>query len=229
MKILLFDIDSTLLVCDTESNVKGSEVMFKKVFSIDANEELIDNAGKTEKGIIEEVLRKIDPNLYKEEIEIPNHAYQVWAQGTEKTLKNNPPRVLPGIEELLTELSQDKDIKLGLLTGNSRFRADVKLKAVNLDKYFINEKGVLTGAFGDISNNRADLIQEAKDKYGEGIYILIDDSLIGAKLSRDNNIDSILVGTGKAIVEELKKYSDYVFEDFGERRWQKVITIIKEL
>ncbi len=227
MKIILFDVDMTLLACSTEANVKGSEVMFKKVFGLDANEELINNAGKTEKGIIQEVVRFVQGLDSDQEVEVPNTAYQAWAEGTVKVLRTHPPTVLPGVIELLETLTTESDIKLGLLTGNSRFRAEIKLKVARLEKYFLNEEGVLVGAFGDISNKRADLIEEAKGKYGDGIYVLIDDSLIGAKMAKENNVISIMVATGKASVEELKEYSDYVFEDFGGNRWQEVVKVIK--
>lgn len=45
----------------------------------------------------------------------------------------------------------------------------------------------------------------------------------------ENNIPAILVATGRATEEELKQYSNYVFKDFGENRWQEVIKIINSI
>lgn len=227
MKILLFDIDSTLIECGAQVDSTGSEAMFKSVFGIDASESLIMNIGKTEKGIIEEVLLKLNPSLSADQIDIPNSAYEAWAESVRSSLKTSPPIILPGIENLLKVLLEDKNIRLGLLTGNSRLRADVKLEASNLKSFFTGNKGILTGAFGDVSNKRSDLVKEAKDKYGPGEYILIDDSLIGAKLAKDQAITSILVGTGSASIDELKEYSDFVFSDFNEDRWKKAADLIK--
>ena len=56
---VLIDIDETILSVPEGINAKASAVMFKQVFGIDAHEELIDNVGKTEMGIIQEVLEKV--------------------------------------------------------------------------------------------------------------------------------------------------------------------------
>lgn len=228
MKIVLFDIDETLLSC-TESIVYGSKVMFKKVFNIDANETLINNVGKTEKGIIEEVIRLVKHYPENYTVDVPNKAYQVYAEAVASFLKTNPPKVLPGIIELLENLALLDDVLLGLLTGNSRLRSEVKLKTAKLDKYFKDKNNLIRGAFGDISNKRSDLIIEAKEKYGEGTYVIIDDSLIAAKMAKENNIPAILVATGHATQEELSKYSEFVFKDFGENRWKEVIEIINQI
>ena len=226
MKIVLFDIDDTLVSCN-HVNSKSSEVMFKKVFNINASEDQIDKWGKTEKGIIEEVLSlygKFDKN-----IDIPNQAYLSWAKAAAEMLNADPPKVLPGIKELLAELSQNPEILIVLLTGNSRLRAEAKLKSVGLDKYFLNSGGILNGVFGDISSKRSDLIPNAKGKFGNGVYILIDDSLVAAKAAKENNIKSILVATGNAPLEKLKEYTPFIFENFGEGRWKKAIEIINKL
>lgn len=229
MKIILFDIDETILSCQGDANNKGSEKMFKEVFGVEANEEMINHTGNTEKANIETVIRLVKRLNPKQEVEIPNRAYQVWAEGTGEVLKKYPALVLPGIKDLLKSLSQNPNLILGILTGNSRLRAEVKLKAAGLDSFFMTDEGVLAGAFGDISNKRSDLIPEAKEKYGAGTYIIIDDSIVAAKMAKENNLLAILVATGKATVEELKTYSKYVFPDFGENRWQEAVKIISNL
>lgn len=229
MKIVLFDIDSTLLDCGKEINDKCSEMMFKRVFNIDASEDDINHSGKTAKGVIEDVIRfvkKLDSN---QEIEIPNRAYQVWADSLEKLIKDHPPLILPGIRNLLEGLSRNKHFMLGLLTGNSRFQSKTKLKTVGLDHFFLDEQGILSGVFGDISSNRSDLLLGAKEKFGKGTYVIIDDSIVAGKMAKENNIPSILVATGNASTRELKQYSEYVFQDFGDNRWQKVINIINAI
>lgn len=229
MKIVLFDIDETLLSCGKEANDKCSEMMFKTVFNINASEDDINHEGKTAKGIIEEVIRFVKKLDNKQEIEIPNLAYQVWADSLKKLIKNHPLLILPGIRNLLEGLSKNKDFVLGLLTGNSRFQSKTKLTAVGLDHFFLNDEGVLLGAFGDISSKRSDLILEVREKFGEGTYIIIDDSIVAGKMVKENNIPAILVATGKASVEELKQYSNYVFQDFGDNRWQEAVDIINAI
>ena len=109
MKIILFDIDETLLSCDT-ANVASSKQMFKKVFNIKATEKSIVTAGKTEKGIIEEVVRVVKQLPEDAEIDVPNKAYQVWAKEASIFLQKHPPKVLPGIVELLKYLEKQNGI-----------------------------------------------------------------------------------------------------------------------
>lgn len=229
MKIILFDIDETILSCGKEANDKCSEMMFKTVFNINASEDDINHEGKTAKGIIEEVIRFVKKLDNNQEIEIPSLAYQAWADSLKELFKDHPPLILPGIRNLLECLSKEKGIVLGLLTGNSRIQSKTKLTAVGLDHFFLNDEGVLLGVFGDISSIRSDLIWEAKEKYGPGTYIIIDDSIVAGKMVNENNIPAILVATGKAGVEELKQYSNYVFQDFGDNRWQEAADIIKAI
>lgn len=126
---VLVDIDETMLSVPEGINAKASSVMFKKVFGVDAHEELIDNVGKTEMGIIQEVLKKVgvrNNRITEQEPSVslvPDEAYIVWAQATGQELKDHPVRVLPGIPELLTALSKNPNVKLGLLSGNSPQRA----------------------------------------------------------------------------------------------------------
>lgn len=228
-KIVLFDIDETLLSCGKKANDKCSEIMFKTVFNINASEDDINHEGKTAKSIIEEVIKLVKKLNNNQEVKIPNLAYQVWADSLKELFKNHPPLILPGMRNLLEALSKNQDYVLGLLTGNSTIQSKTKLTAVGLDQFFLNDEGVLLGAFGDISNKRADLLPEAKSKLGNGTYIVIDDSLVAARMIQENNIPAILVATGAATVDQLKEYSPYVFEDFGDNRWQEVIKIVKKM
>ena len=212
--------------CD-EVNNQSSEVMFKKIFNLDVREDKINKWGKTEKGIIKEVVTTF--GNFNEDVEIPNEAFLVWAEAAAELLKENPAKVLPGIRELLEALSQDKEVIVALLTGNSRLRADAKLKSSGIEKFFINEQGVLNGIFGDISISRSDLIPMAFKKFGGEKYILVDDSIIAGKASLENNIICILVATGPASIDELKEYTPFVFTDFGEDRWKETLRIIKDI
>ncbi|TSC86722.1 MAG: HAD superfamily hydrolase [Microgenomates group bacterium Gr01-1014_7] len=228
MKIVLFDIDDTLLVCGNETNVNASRKMFKQVFEIDADEDMIDNKGKTDKQIIGEVVALVKGCSSIDEVKIPSEAFQVWAETLEDLLNLHPARILPGITELLDALSKKANVLLGLLTGNSPSRAKIKLENTKLEKYFKDKSGLI-GAFGDITNIRADLIRITKEKYRGYTHIIIDDSLIGAKMAKDSNVESILVATGNASAEELKEYSDYVFPDFGEGRWREAVEVIENI
>ncbi len=233
---VLIDIDETILSVPEGINVKASAVMFKQVFGIDAHEELIDNVGKTEMGIIQEVLEKVKakertPGQETSLVEVPEEAYRVWGEATSQELKDHPPRVLPGILELLTALSKNPEVKLGLLTGNSPERAEAKLKSAQLDAFFRDkETNQLSGVFGDNTSRRDQLFDIIKQQVTpDDSFVVIDDSIIGARMAQSHNIPIIMVATGKATEEQLSPFTPYIFPDFGENRWQKVVSLIETI
>lgn len=226
----LFDIDETLLSVPKGINAKTSGVMFKKVFGVDTNEDIIDTVGKTEKGIIREVLEKIgSKNALTNEI--PEDAYKIWAQAMKQELKKNPAFILPGVLELLKTLSKNPLVKLEFLTGNSPWRAEEKLKSAGIDNFFRDsETNKLNGVFGNMAEKREKLFDIAKQQAAANDkFIIIDDSLIGAKMAKLHNLPAVLVATGKSIEEHLKTFTPNVFPDFGENRWQQAASIIETL
>ena len=62
---------------------------------------------------------------------------------------------LPGVEKLLKELAKDKDVVLGLGTGNVEEGAYIKLKPSGLDKYFT------VGGFGTDGHTREEMLRAA--------------------------------------------------------------------
>lgn len=233
---VLVDIDETMLSVPEGINAKTSSVMFKKVFGVDAHEEMIDNFGKTEMGIIQEVLKKVGASQRTAEqepsiVEIPEEAYGVWAQATVQELKDHPAQTLPGIPELLTTLSKNPKIKLELLSGNSLWRAEAKLKSVGLDVFFRNpETKELNGVFGNMAPKRDQLFDIIKQKATvNDHFVIVDDSLVGARMAQAHNVPIIMVATGKAKEEELKAFTPHVFPDFGDNRWQKAVSLIEAM
>ena len=224
---VLVDIDETMLSVPEGINAKTSSVMFKKVFSLNAHEEMIDNVGKTEMGIITEILEK----LHSPVTEIPEEAYGMWAQAMSEEFKNRPVRVLPGIVEFLTALSKNPNVKLGLLTGNSPERAEAKLKSGNLDGFFIDSNtSQLNGVFGNMASKRDQLFDIIRQQAtSEDKFVIVDDSIIGAKMAQTHNIPIIMVATGRATVEQLTSFTPYVFVDFGDNRWQEAVLLVESI
>ncbi|HSX19174.1 MAG TPA: HAD hydrolase-like protein [Candidatus Saccharimonadales bacterium] len=162
MKYVLFDIDSTLIEAHSQSNKGASRVMFKKVFGIDANEEMVPFRGMTENHLIRSVTEKITG---KKLDKIPQKAYDIWADTAKAALKKSPAKTMPGIGKLLQDLTKQKGISLAVVTGNSPKRALYKLQSAKMVKYFTNKKGEVEGSFGSNADNREELILNAKKKY----------------------------------------------------------------
>ena len=63
--------------------------------------------------------------------------------------------IVDGVEKLLKEIAKDKDIVLGLGTGNVEKGASIKLKPSGLEKYFS------VGGFGTDGHTREEMLQAA--------------------------------------------------------------------
>jgi beta-phosphoglucomutase-like phosphatase (HAD superfamily) len=230
MNVVLFDIDHTIMSSPEGANAKASEVMFKQVFNIETSEDAVEKVGKTEWGLIEEVLVAHGQNLADESTHrIPDEAYMVWAEAFKKEIEGKNSTLLPGIWELVNELAQMKEIKLGILSGNSVWRSEAKLASVGLDEFFKDRMGKLVGVFGNEARTREGLLARATDRlvFDNDCLTIIDDSLIGAQMLSNLKIYSIFVATGSATVEDLKKFQERVYPDFGEERWREVLQYIQ--
>lgn len=224
---VLFDIDETILSVQEGLNNLASAKMFKKVFGVNTNEETVNNFSKTESWIIKEVLSKVNIHINK----VPDKAYKTWAEETTKILKNNPPKIMPGIPELITSLSKNKNIQLSLLTGNSPWRAEAKFHKTGLDKFFRSSSNhKLIGVFGNISDKRSDLLTiYMKNINRNDKLVIIDDSLIGAIMAKEQKVPIVLVATGRIPQAQLQQYSKQVYSDFGDSRWKRVVSYIENL
>jgi phosphoglycolate phosphatase-like HAD superfamily hydrolase len=87
---------------------------------------------------------------------------EAWTQFTTayfqllpEALRQLDGRILPGVPELLDQLSVREDVVLGLLTGNFREGARLKLEHYGLDRHFP------FGGFGDEHFHRDDVAREA--------------------------------------------------------------------
>ena len=74
-----------------------------------------------------------------------------YAERLERGLDRERMRLLPGVLEVLEDLSRREDVALGLLTGNWEPGARTKLSRFDLNRFFD------FGAFGCDGVNRSDL------------------------------------------------------------------------
>ena len=149
-KLVLFDIDGTLI-----SSGKGALASLRRAIQKHAGQEpeisYLDTAGKTDRLIIGNLLRKLSlgedriPALTREIVrsylEILPDLYN----------KENDARMYPRAADIVRSLYQRKDAVLGLITGNIEEGARIKLNPFGLNKYFA------FGAFGSDAVERAEL------------------------------------------------------------------------
>lgn len=161
MKVVLFDIDGTILSSDGAG--RGSmEGALKDVFGT-SGPDTYRYDGKTDPQIARELMLHEGFQEDHIEREIPNVLERYITRlrvalgpGTE------PPTVYAGVVELMDALQTRDDVLTGLLTGNIRDGAMVKLSAAGLDP-----NRFTFGAFGSDHHHRPELPAIARRRAAE--------------------------------------------------------------
>jgi phosphoglycolate phosphatase-like HAD superfamily hydrolase len=155
MKLILFDIDGTLMDSGG-AGTKSMNLAFEGIFSVRAAFRGIPMAGKTDIQIMKEGLRKHGLDSENGNVGLLCDAY-IARLRTE--IENSKKHLKPGIEESLRILGSMEGIFLGLLTGNIQAGARIKLGSFGLNSHFP------LGAFGDDHEDRNRLLPVAVERF----------------------------------------------------------------
>ena len=213
-RLLLFDIDGTL-VNTGGAGVESLKATVRNRFRTGDDLRDIEIAGKTDRAIMRDILRKyqVDPT----EENIISFAGE-YIDGLPLYLSRTRGRVLPGIQQLLERLKPQPHIVLALLTGNLQEGARLKLQHYGLWHFFE------FGAFADDHHDRNELggfaRKRAQLKHGHD-FDAADIDVIG-----DTNHDiacgkafgarTIAVATGSWSRERLQSCTpDFLFDDLS--------------
>ena len=227
MKLLLFDVDLTL-INSSGAGRRAMTLAFEKVFEKKNGLKNVNLAGRTDPQILKDALNRKGLEWQPESEERFKHAYfELLKNEIEKP--NYRTQIMPGISKILSILSSYSDMILGLLTGNWRQGAMIKLGHFNLTHFF------QLGAFADDSDIREELPQFAAQRLEEtfGIPIppkdvfIIGDTPLDVACSKPFGAKSIAVATGFFSYEELEAANpDYTFENLSD--YEKLLRILNE-
>jgi phosphoglycolate phosphatase len=203
-RLVLFDIDGTLV--RTRNGYVPFNQAMQKTFGVAADIRSVIPDGNTDPLIVEEIFAKA-----RVEIKIAAEHWRQFAIDLHLSYRNAirdggaAVAALPGALELLQALSSSDSFGQGVVTGNFKVTAQVKLEAAGLDSY------LRFGAYGCDSSRRADLPAIAKERWERmaGISIppqqciIVGDTPKDLHAARENDMKCVLVGTGRYPVEEL--------------------------
>lgn len=216
-KLLLWDIDGTLMSCYRDGTVAMNETFRRRTGHENACGEVIVGTSM-DSALVDSIMEKFGiPCEEKENI------IEEFAGILKEIVENNKTKkVLPGVRVILDTLSGYENIYMGLITSNFRVGAEIKLGSVGLNGYFD------FGGFGDFPGEKWDAAKAAVEKAGqiagkpfdkENIYV-IGDTKYDVECAKKIGAKSIAVATGWMKYEDLEKTgADYLLkslENTGE-------------
>jgi phosphoglycolate phosphatase len=201
MHVCLFDIDGTLLASGGAGKAAMERALCEE-FGVELSAERVPYSGRTDRAIGRDLLGVHG-------LPATTENWQRLAAGYLRrlpdTLNRHQGRVLPGIAALLQQLAVRTDVVLGLLTGNIRDGARLKLGHYGLYDHFA------FGGFGDHHLDRDDVAREALDVARqhlngsvrlERIWV-IGDTPLDIRCARCIGVRVAAVGTGWHSLDEL--------------------------
>lgn len=214
-KVIFFDIDGTLLSTGGAGQ-KALELALVDGFGIDAPFEGVLTSGRTDRGIVDELLERYQLENSQETRDRFREAY---LKRLPQCLADLPGKVLPQVTELLECLSAQAHITLSVLTGNYSEASWIKLHHFNLAEYFT------FGGFGGHLAHRNDVahaaIQAASDSLESNVEgsdtMVIGDTPADIICARAIGAKAVGVATGSYKAHQLASHDpDHVCHDFSE-------------
>jgi phosphoglycolate phosphatase len=157
MRLILFDIDGTLLRDGIAAKIAFARAL-RDTYQTAGSIEGFSFAGMTDPECVTEIMRLagVDQStILARRDECLRRYVELLAV---EVREHQDAHLYPGVRELLERLNKLDNVLVGLLTGNVRKGAGLKLRRWNLEPYF------RFGAFGDDHENRAVLAQIALEK-----------------------------------------------------------------
>lgn len=208
MKVVLFDIDGTLLRTDGAGR-RAMEHALRTVFGV-GGDPTYRYDGKTDRQITREQMRAAgfdDAEIDRRMADVLDT--YVTQLTDELTARPEQAQLCAGIPPLLDRLRTVPDVTLGLLTGNIEQGARQKLRAVNVawEQFVVN-------AFGSDHEHRPELPavaqRRARALLGRDIpghrMVIIGDTPADIHCGRALNVRAIGVATGRYSVSDLSAH-----------------------
>jgi phosphoglycolate phosphatase-like HAD superfamily hydrolase len=219
MKLVLFDIDGTLLSASGAGR-RALDRAMRDVYGTSGPIESYDFRGGTDPQIIRDLLGRAgfeEPAILAGEAAV----YRRYAEVLEEEVGDGRGvSVYPGVRELVETLAARDDVLVGLLTGNIEVGARIKLRPTGLWPFF------RLGAYGSDHADRTRLPQVAASRAERlvGRVFLGPDTVIIGDTPRDIGCArafgarAIAVATGWHSLEDLAAHRpDHAFADLSDQ------------
>jgi phosphoglycolate phosphatase len=206
IKLVLFDIDGTL-VRTGGAGVKAFARAFEAEFGIADGTERLKFAGRTDVSLVREFFSHHDIEPSREHFD---RFFRTYLVCLERIIVECEGEICPGIPETLESLRKAPHAPLlGLLTGNLRRGAEIKLSHYKLWHEFT------IGGFADDHEERDHIAAIAARRGGEHLkenlrgeeVLVIGDTPLDIRCARAIGAKVLAVGTGGVSLEELNQHA----------------------
>lgn len=218
-RLILFDIDGTLIRTGG-AGVKAFESVFREVFGLENGTGNISFAGRTDAGLIREMMRNHSVDDTDENFDLFFEAYPKWLT---HWLGEMGGKICDGVDPFMKHCTARSGAPLiGLLTGNVRPGAEMKLRHFDIwDRFEF-------GAFGSDHENRNELAviawERGKDRVGADLkaeeILVVGDTPKDVECARAIGANVLAVTTGGATRVELSDVQpDWLVDSLDEFEW----------
>jgi len=218
MKLLLWDIDGTLLLTGFSGSAYMHELgqaMFGDGFDLSD----IEFGGQVDRALFKLALQRAKIAFNEQ---VWSEFRSTFAQGMRQRIQGESDglRLMPGVRALIDRFAVDRHVEQGLVTGNFRDIARIKLDAAGYDWHTFGPS-----AFGCEADVRSELIDLAIDRHqarhGKGLsrtdVIVIGDTPRDISAAREAGCTSFGVATGRHDAATLRDAgADIAVDDLSE-------------
>lgn len=216
LRVVFFDVDGTLIRTGGAGKAAFAYTL-SSVFGVRNVAERIHFAGRTDISLVREMFKLGGIQPTTENFQRFFDAYPFWL---DYLLSRTTGGVIPGVREFIGALQRLPEPPLiGLLTGNIRLGAEIKLRHFCLWELF------KTGAFADDAEDRAQIAKCARDRASQQLHkelagheiLVVGDTPHDVRCARAIGAKALAVLTGGASRVQLAAVSpDWLVENLRQ-------------
>jgi phosphoglycolate phosphatase-like HAD superfamily hydrolase len=199
------DIDGTLLHSPGAGRSAFADA-FLEAFGLLPDMSAVNFAGATDLRVLDQLLRQ--ESMVSDQ-EKQDHFFECLPRYLDRNMQETPPLVFPNVKKCLERIL--KSASLGLVTGNIRACAWVKLQHAGLSTYFSE-----VGGFGDDHADRHQMAALALERAGNpSRAFLLGDTPSDIAAAQKNGMVSVAVCNGQFSRDDLAKSApDLILDSF---------------
>lgn len=223
VRLVLFDIDGTLIRTGGAGVRAFGKVFHTEFGALDGFDQM-KFAGRTDYSLVREFFGFHQIPATAANFQRFFERYVFWL---DHMLREGRTEICAGVPEFLAGLKAlPKPPAIGLLTGNIRLGAEIKLQQVRLWDWFV------TGAFADDHEDRNEIARIARERgcrlLGETLppeaVLVVGDTPLDIRCARAIGAKVLAVGTGGASLEALREHHpDWAVPDLRAVQVREVI------